>query len=65
MFKGYLVFMVIANLIYIIFSIIAAVKARKGRMYYFIFFGKIAYLQTFQVREEKQVDNVNLPPKMD
>jgi uncharacterized membrane protein len=46
-YKGYLLTTILANLLYLIFSIIAAVKARKGRMYYFMFFGKLTYQLVF------------------
>ena len=63
-YKGYLVFAVIVNLLYIIFSLIAAVKARSGKFYYFIFFGKYAYLKTFKIREKSEKQDVNLPPNL-
>ncbi|MCO6500931.1 MAG: DUF4870 domain-containing protein [Vicingus serpentipes] len=65
-YKGYLIATIVANLIYFVFSLIAALKARKGKMYYFLLFGKIAYLQVFTIKnggnenEEKKV--VNQPP---
>ncbi len=65
--KGYLIAIVIANIVYIVFSIVAAVRARKGRFYYFIFFGKIAYHNVYRVREgfeEGEEDYINQPPKM-
>ncbi len=62
-FKGYLIMAVAANLIYFIFSIIAAVQARKGRMYYLIFFGRISYEYAYRVREESTEKAQNLPPK--
>jgi uncharacterized Tic20 family protein len=37
---GYLVMVATANLVYFIFSIIGAVKARNGVFYYFLFFWK-------------------------
>jgi uncharacterized membrane protein len=64
LFKGYLVFIGAVNIVYVIFSLIAAVKARKGNFYYFILFGKIAYLQTYIVKEVEQKIDVNLPPKL-
>ena len=64
-FKGYVVMVIIANLLYIIFSIIAAIKARKGRFYYFMFFGKLAYHKTYAVRIEQEKETIiNLPPKL-
>ncbi|WP_375579110.1 DUF4870 domain-containing protein [Marivirga tractuosa] len=64
-FKGYLWLVGIANLIYIIFSIIGAVKARKGEMYYFLFFGRVSYQSVFKKKEEgAHKAMVNQPPKM-
>ena len=60
------------NLVYVVFSIIAAVKARKGEFYYFLFFGSYAYdvvykmtNPTVYVNEQNEVAapvNVNAPP---
>ena len=50
---GYLVMTGVADLVYLIFSIVGALKARKGLFYYFILFGKIAYHQVYQVRPEQ------------
>lgn len=61
-FKGYLIVTLIANLLYIAFSIVAAVRARKGRMYYFLFFGRIAYDSAFRIRPERDHSNINKPP---
>jgi uncharacterized Tic20 family protein len=65
-FKGYVVMVIIANLLYIIYSIIAAIKARKGRFYYFMFFGKLAYHKMYAIKAEEQMTAqiVNTPPKM-
>ena len=46
---GYLIMTGVAGLVYFIFSIVGAVKARKGLFYYFVFFGKIAYHQVYRV----------------
>ena len=67
-FKGYLVATVIANLVYFTFSLVAAVKARKGRMYYFVFFGRVSYETVFSKRRQFRYQNeegerlVNVPP---
>jgi uncharacterized membrane protein len=56
---------VIANILYFAFSIYAAVQANKGRFYYFMFFGRLAYHKVYQVRyDENRVDDVveNIPP---
>lgn len=64
-FKGYVIMVIIANILYIIFSIIAAVQARKGRFYYFMFFGKLAYHKMYAIKEEEQkAEIVNTPPRM-
>lgn len=63
-FKGYLWLVGIANLIYIIFSIVGAVKARKGQMYYFIFFGRVSYQAVFKKEDKSEVNAVNKPPRM-
>lgn len=46
---GYLVMCAVAALIYLIFSLVGAVKARKGMFYYFVFFGKVAYHQVCRI----------------
>ncbi len=62
-FKGYIIMVVIANLFYFIFSIMGAIKARKGQMYYFFFFGKLSYHQVYLRRAESSSENpVNIPP---
>jgi uncharacterized membrane protein len=63
-FKGFLAMVIAANLIYIIFSIIAAVKARKGEFYYFLFFGRIAYHYAYKADTVQERKVVNQPPKM-
>jgi hypothetical protein len=49
---GYLIMCATAGLIYFIFSLVGAVRARKGMFYYFIFFGKLAYHQVYRVRQK-------------
>ena len=64
MIKLFLFFVIVWNLIYTIFSLIACVKARKGQFYYFIFFGRIAFEQYYgknaQIKREKEIKNI--PP---
>ena len=63
MFWGYLVMTATANLVYFIFSIVGAVRARKGRFYYFLFFGRLAYQQVYRIRPETDKgEAVNRPP---
>ncbi len=62
---GYMIMMVILNLTYFTFSIIGAIKARAGKMYYFMFFGKLCYHQVYQIRPESEYKKeVNLPPSL-
>jgi uncharacterized membrane protein len=58
------IFAGVSTLLYFIVSIIAAYKARQGKMYYFLFFGKIAYEAAYRVKPETQVSSepVNKPP---
>ncbi len=62
---GYLGMVVIVNLLYFIFSIVGAIKAREGKMYYFIFFGRLSYQHAFAVRPEDTAGEsvVNRPPR--
>jgi len=64
---GYLAMDVIANLIYIIFSIVASIAARKGKFYYFLFFGKLAYMRAFSLTNPVYLPKAtiqNQPPKL-
>ena len=62
-FVGYVIMVGIVNLLYFVFSIIAAVKARQGRFYYLIFFGRVAYEQVYRIRESASMAEArNLPP---
>lgn len=59
---GYLIMVIIANLFYMIFSLVAAFRARKGQFYYFLFFGKMSYHYAYRVREQSDEKVVNKPP---
>lgn len=61
----YIIFTAIMNLVYMIFSIVGAVKARRGEFYYFFFFGKIAFDRYYGAGAEKDREKPreNLPPK--
>lgn len=63
-FWGLLITAGVFNLFYFIFSIIAAVKAYRGQFYYFLFFGRLAYIQVYKMKEESNNQAINLPPKM-
>lgn len=60
---GYLIMCAAANLVYFIFSIVGAVKARKGIFYYFLFFGQIAYHHVYRIVPERDFSRpMNRPP---
>ena len=71
-FYAYLGFMILANLIYFTFSIVAAIRARKGVFMYFIFFGSFAYNRVYSSKNplfydneeshEKTTQQLNKPP---
>jgi len=63
-FKGYTIMVGVANLIYFIFSLIAAAKARKGLFYYFIFFGRLAYHRAYMIHSGPKEVAVNKPPTL-
>jgi uncharacterized membrane protein len=63
MYWGYLVMTAVADVVYLIFSLVGAARARKGQFYYFLFFGKLAYHQVYRVRPVKTPSGpVNRPP---
>ncbi len=53
--------MLIVNIFYFIYSIIAAINARKGRLYYFIIFGEYAFEKAFLDSDDK-TEFINKPP---
>ena len=63
-FWAYLVFAGACTILYFIISIIAAYSARHGKMYYLLFFGKIAYEVAYRVGPTDVQSNepVNKPP---
>ena len=63
-FWAYCIFAGAVTILYFIYDLIGAFKARQGKMYYFIFFGQIAYEIAFKVKEEDHLQNpqVNKPP---
>jgi uncharacterized membrane protein len=63
-FMGLLMAAVFFNIVYIGFSLYAAALARKGRFYYFVFFGRLAYHLTFKVRNTDFDEPIqNKPPE--
>lgn len=61
-FYGLVLAAIVFNLIYFGISIVAAVYARKGKFFYFYFFGKFAYHLAYRVKPEKQSEAINRPP---
>jgi len=64
-FWSYAIFAGVSTIIYFVIGIIAAFKARQGKMYYFLFFGKIAYETAYKIRAEDHAEHepvVNKPP---
>lgn len=68
---AYLFFAIVANLLYIIYSLVAALKARKGVFFYFLFFGPYACSRVYRKEntlgyenEKRQRNNAmtNTPP---
>lgn len=64
MYWAYLYVVIAANLLYVIFSLVGAAKARKGKMFYFFFFGKLAYHVAYKVKATDTEDDapVNKAP---
>ena len=60
-FMGYLMLTLVANLTYIVFSIIGAMHAYKGKFFYFVFFGKLSYHFAYRIKND-EVKNVNKAP---
>jgi uncharacterized Tic20 family protein len=64
-FKGYVAMALIADIAYFVWGIIAAIKARKGHFYYFMLFGRIAYVKVFTVRQQNEATmTTNKPPAL-
>lgn len=61
----YLIFMIFANLVYILFSIIALAKARKGQFYYFPLFGRVSFSRYYgpRARPLSKPIKPNRPPE--
>ncbi|MFC1476785.1 DUF4870 domain-containing protein [Fibrobacterota bacterium] len=62
-FYVYFVFVVLWNLIYMVISIIACVKARKGHYYYFWVFGRMAFNRYYKKSAQDDQPVRNLPPE--
>lgn len=65
LFWAYVVFAGLSTFLYFVVSLIAAYKARQGKMYYFLVFGNFAYQFAYRVRASDTTNNtepVNKPP---
>lgn len=63
-FWAYGIFAGVTTLAYFIISILAAYRARQGKMYYMLLFGKISYQIVFKVKESNLPTHepINKPP---
>jgi uncharacterized Tic20 family protein len=64
-FWAYAIFAGVSTLFYFIICMVAAYKARQGKMYYLLFFGKLSYEVVFKVKPgdgESQTGPTNKPP---
>jgi uncharacterized Tic20 family protein len=64
-FYAYLGFSVLANLIYFVYSIVAAIRARKGIFMYFIFFGPYAYQKVYSKKNRLKYENEDHHPDVE
>jgi uncharacterized membrane protein len=64
-FLGYVFFTVAANILYIVFSIVALLQAVKGRLYYLPFFGRMSFDRHYgpASAERERPAWVNRPPE--
>lgn len=64
-FLGYVFFTAAANVLYLVFSIVALVHANKGRFYYLPFFGRLAFDRHYGAAsaERSRPAWVNRPPE--
>jgi uncharacterized membrane protein len=63
-FWAYVIFAGSVTVLYFIICMIASYKARQGKMYYLLFFGKVCYEVAFKVNPNQPVmsEPVNKPP---
>lgn len=64
-FWAYIVFAGLSMFLYFIFNLIATYKARQGKMFYFLFFGNLAYQAVYKVKPSDSIQSsepVNKPP---
>jgi uncharacterized membrane protein len=58
----YLLFVVAANLLYVVFSVVALVRARRGEMYYLSVFGTISFARYYGPNAILMAKRQNRPP---
>ena len=59
----FLIFVVVWNLVYVVLSLVACSRARKGRFYYMLFFGRIAFNRYYGPgAKEIEIKVKNVPP---
>ncbi len=64
-FIGFIIAVALVNLVYLIFSIVAAIRAYNGRLYYFPYFGNVAFKYSFMKDDNYQKKVfVNKPPQL-
>jgi len=56
-FYAYLIFTIVSNLLYFVFSLVAAAKARKGNFFYFLFFGSYSYNRVYRIENNLDYEN--------
>jgi hypothetical protein len=64
-FWAYIIFAGLSTFLYFIFNLVAAYKARQGKMFYFLFFGNLAYQFAYKVKVSDNIQPsgpVNKPP---
>lgn len=62
MLRSFLAVLIVVNLVYFAFSLLAAIRARQGRLYYFAFFGRLAFEKVFNAPDAEPDDITNRPP---
>ncbi|MCK4797685.1 MAG: DUF4870 domain-containing protein [Spirochaetes bacterium] len=63
-FSGYLLFVILWNLIYTIYSLIACYYASKGRFFYMFLFGRLSFNKFYGKKAQENIKKVvtNAPP---
>ncbi len=59
---SFLILTVILNLTYFIISFVAALMAYKGKIFYFLFFGRLAFERGYRSYNDRNRADLNTPP---